>query len=91
MFGSDHTHRATNRTWIIDTRTWQWVISVSKVNPTPPVKVPVVHGDDNDNSNDDKSALYNKITGGIMGGIAGLVMYYYYLYFFYVFVHIILL
>ena len=84
MFGSDHTHRATNRTWIIDTRSWQWMTTVSKVDPTPPVKVPVYH------DVDDNSMPYKKIAGGIVGGIAGLVMYYH-LYFFYVVVHFLLL
>ena len=75
MFGSDYTHRATNRTWVVDTRSWQWVTSVSKVDPTPPIKI-VVRYDDNGNDNDAHVLPYNKIAGSVVGGIACLVMYY---------------
>ena len=50
--------------------------TISKVDPTPPVKVPVYHDVDYD------SMTYKKIASGIVGGIAGLVMYYH-LYFFF--------
>ena len=76
MFGNDHTHRATNRTWIIDTRSWQWVTSVSRVDPAQSIKI-VVRYDDNGNNNDDNGLPYNKIAGSVVGGIACLVMYYY--------------
>ena len=77
MFGNDHNHEATNNTWVLDTTSWEWVTSVDKIEPAPPVKGPAYLPPDNDDNDDDGyvSPLEKEgpVIGSVIGSVIGLV------------------
>ncbi|KAI7858945.1 hypothetical protein BDC45DRAFT_286945 [Circinella umbellata] len=71
MFGNDYNHQATNNTWVLDTRTWEWVTYIDGIEPTPPVKGPAYPPPDVDI--DDYVSPFEK-QGSIIGAVVGLVI-----------------
>ncbi|KAG2226501.1 hypothetical protein INT45_014245 [Circinella minor] len=72
MFGNDHNHQATNNTWVLNTRKWEWVTYIDGIEPTPPVKGPA-YPPQNDNGNGSPLEKPGTIIGAVVGSVAGLV------------------
>ncbi|KAG2216696.1 hypothetical protein INT45_003439 [Circinella minor] len=73
MFGFDHNNKATNNTWVIDTRSWKWVTSINKVEPAPPNRGKDDEGDDDEDYIPVKgpNEPFDVYIGAITGALAG--------------------